>query len=389
MNKYNFDLVVDRTNTQSSKWAMLEDKGLISQVIPCWIADMEFAMLPELKQAIIDRLQCPVLGYTDQKIELKQLICDWYNTRYKYSLTKDQLIITTGVVFSLVNAINVMTDVDDTIILPTPYYHRFKDSIVNSNRNVLYTKMTINNMRYEIDYNDLRNKINSTCKAIIICNPHNPSGTIYTKKEIDQLVAFCKEYKLKIISDEIHSDFCFDKNVINIVNYNDYTKENAISLLSLSKSFNLASFKVGFSVIANKDLRKRFNKLAKHTGITSINTFGLIAIETCYKYGHRYIDELNDYIYQNKLYCYNFIKEKMPDILVNISDGTYLLWLNLTRFSSDDKKLRCELMEIAKILPSQGGEFGIDYQGYVRINVACSRKDVITIMEGLYRYYGR
>ena len=387
MTKYNFNKLIDRTNTNASKWAMLEDKNLVNKVVPCWIADMDFEMLLELKNAIINRLECPILGYTDQKNELKQLIVNWYNTRYNYNLNKEQIIITTGVVFSIVNAINILTNINDTIILPTPYYHRFKDSIINSNRNILYTNMILDNNRYKIDYNTLRQSINSSCKAIIICNPHNPTGTIYSKEEIQELVNFCKEYNLKIISDEIHCDFNFNNNIINMVNYNDYTKANAISLLSISKTFNCASFKVGFCVIDNKDIRIKFNKLAKHNGITSINTFGLIAIETCLKYGDTYVNELNDYILSNKEYCYKYIKQYMPNLITNISEATYLIWLNLNSICNDDKILRKQLINIANILPSMGSEFGQEYNGYIRINVACPNSQVIKIMEGLRNYY--
>ena len=388
MKKYDFDKIIDRTNTNSSKWAMLEHMNIHNTTIPCWIADMDFEMLPELKEAIIKRLECPILGYTDQKIILKQLIEEWYNTRYNYNINKEQIIITTGVVHSIVNAINIITNINDTIILPTPYYHRFKDSIINNNRNILYTNMIIDNNRYKIDYNTLSKSINSTCKAIIICNPHNPTGTIYNKEEIEELVNFCKKHNLKIISDEIHCDFNFNNNIINIVNYNEYTKDNAISLLSLSKTFNCASFKVGFAIIDNKELRIKFNRLCKHNGITSINTFGLIAIETCYKYGYKYVDELNKYIYDNKQYCYNYINKYMSDIITTYSEGTYFIWLNLSNKCKDDKILKKDLIDIAHILPSMGSEFGEEYNGYIRVNLACPKSQVIKIMKGLHEYYG-
>ena len=379
-----FDDKCNRKNTRSTKWLPVEAND---DVLPVWIADMEFKLHPKVRMVLSERLDHGIFGYTEVNKESLNDLRNWYSERYRYEFNTDELLITTGVVQSLSASIRILSDELDKIIVLGPHYHPFVDKIQQNNRIAVVSHHILKNGRYVIDYDDLNSKIDDKCKVFIFCNPHNPTGTLYTEEEVKELARFCQKHSLKIISDEIHADFVYeDKVIYPIINCNDYTINNSISLLSPGKTFNAAGFKIGVALIKNQELRDKFDKEAIKVGIKSVNTFGYLLFENCYKYGSEWVNELLDYINGNRMYCYDYISKNMPQIMTCKSDATYLIWLDLSCLKYRSLELKEKLISEAKILPSMGYEFGDDYDQYIRVNIALCKQDLVEVMKRLHQF---
>lgn len=374
---YNFDRIINRKETYATKWFTPCEQLQVSDAIPMWVADMDFEVCEEIQQALKKRLECPVFGYTLPQNDLKQLLSDWYKARYNYDFSADSVILTTGVMPSVSAAIRLFSNVNDKVVIPSPSYHPFDAKTLANNRVPLFTKMKFNKNRYVIDFDALEKEIDENCKIFILCNPHNPTGTLYTKEEIEEIAAFCEKHQLKIISDEIHADFVFKGQSINPIMFvNEYTKANTIATLSVSKTFNIAGIKISSVVIANEELRKAFEKEAMCVGITSINLFAFTAFEACYRHGAAWLDQLLNYIDESRTYVEAFMKTELPQVISFKPESTYFFWLDFRNCNIPPEKLEQLLLHEAKVYVSSGESFGSEYYGFVRLNLGCPRSQI-------------
>ncbi|MFI3284176.1 MAG: PatB family C-S lyase [Erysipelotrichaceae bacterium] len=363
----------DRCNTNCVKWDVLHKKMKRDDVIPMWIADMEFAVPEVVNQAIIERMKSPVYGYTMETPGLREVVCEWHNRRYDYGMKPESICFTNGVLSALSTMINMCSNEGDKIILPRPYYPNFEYTINDNKREVLSLPMKCIEQRYIIDFDELEKVIDERCKIFILCNPHNPSGTVYTKEEVGQIAAFCERHQLLIFSDEVHIDFVFNQQtVFPIMHVSEYAKNHTISLVSSSKTFNLAGLKLACALIENETLREDYLKALQRYATNTINLFSYEAMYAAYDQAEAWVDELLMVIDTNRRYAFKYIKECMPSVVAYENDATYLLWLDLTKTGIAKENVKQVLLDEAKVMGTDGAEFHQDYTGYMRLNLGCS-----------------
>lgn len=373
-----FDKIVDRSNTNSIKWTVPKLLTNEDDVVPMWVADMDFEVAPTIQKALEKRMENHVYGYTEASDEMFNNVIRWYKERHNYEFTRDDLVLTTGVVPSISLAIRLFSNEDDMVIIPTPAYQPFVNKTKINNRVPLFTKMVYKEGRYCIDFDDLEQKMNDSVKIFILCNPQNPTGTVFTKSEIGQIAEFCQKHNLKIISDEIHADFIFNNACLTpIIDYNEYTKDNTISLISVGKTFNIAGIKISCSIIKNPILRAEFKRQVEICGIDDINLFAYVAFESAYlKETGAWFDRQLAYIDANREFAVKFIEENLPMVKSYKPDGTYFLWLDFRGCNIPCSKVHEVLLKEAKVMFNRGTFFGEDYEGFERCNLGCPKSQV-------------
>lgn len=385
--KYNFDNSSDRLNTYATKWQILEDNNLENQVVPMWIADMDFDVCKEVIDEIKNRLEKPIFGYTNVQDGLYDAFCNWYNRRLNYAIAKETILLTTSVMTTYKAIINLYSNVNDKVIIPYPNYHRFKEYVNLNGRIPLYTEMKLVSGRYKIDFYDLESKIDENTKIFILCNPSNPLGFVFNQEELLEIANFCQKHNLIIFNDEIHLDFILGNTSFTpFALINDYTRNNTISTLSISKTFNLAGMKISAAVVINDDKRKEIKDYINKVGLGSINTFAYLAMEIAYLKGEDWFEQVLEYLKNNRKYAYEFIEAKMPHICTYKTEATYFLWLDLSITNLKNQELEETLLKEAKVMPSMGVEFGEGYDSYVRLNLATKFDNIVTVFNELEKF---
>lgn len=378
--KYDFDQFVDRSQTDATKWYTVQEAITTPDVTPLWIADMDFAVSQPIQEALKKRMECPTYGYTERGPIYAQVMADWFNRRYHYDADPAMMMMSTGVMYSVSAAIRLFSNPQDKIIIPTPAYEPFIDKSLSNRRIPLMIPMHNEDGYYTLDFNAMEEQMDEHVKIFILCNPQNPTGRVYTQKELEDIAAFCEKHQLKIISDEIHADFVFEGQFIPILNINDYTKENTISCVSCTKSFNLAGLKISGVIMKNPELFKQFKEEAGSVGISSINIFALEAMKAAYQHSEDWIDQLLQYIQANRDYAEEFIKTRIPTIKTRKPEGTYFFWLDMRDCGMDWQQLNQQCIEEGHVYLSEGKFFGKEFVGFERINLASPR---FQVKEGL------
>ena len=381
--KYNFDQVTDRSHTDATKWFVVQETLDIPDVTPLWIADMDFAVSDPIQAALKKRMECPAYGYTERGPIYAQVMADWFNRRYQYGADPEMMMMSTGVMYSVSAAIRLFSQEGDKILIPTPAYEPFVDKTLSNRRVPTLCPMHEEDGYYTLDFEDMEKKIDEQTKIFILCNPQNPTGRVYTKRELEQIAAFCEKHQLKIIADEIHADFIFDGQFTPIININDYTRQNTIACVSCTKSFNLAGLKISGVIIKNPELFKAFKAEAVNVGIASINIFALEAMKAAYQYSEDWMDQLLEYIKANQDYADDFFRTRLPMIKTRKPEGTYFFWLDMRNCGIAWDKLNQTCIEEGHVYLSEGKFFGEDYLGFERLNLASPRAQLQTGLEKL------
>lgn len=308
---YNFDEIIDRKHTGSIKWDTMKENGIDEEVIPLWVADMDFKVLPEISDALIKRAMHPIYGYSMITDEYYEAVIHWMKTRHDLFLEKEWIVTTPGVVTALKFAIQAYTKEKDSILINKPVYHPFDASICCNNRKVIENQMILKDGTYQIDYEDFENKIiEHDVKMFILCNPYNPIGKVWTKEELRKIGELCKKYNVIVVVDEIHQDFVYEGYThIPFFNVEDSFKDFSIICTAPSKTFNLAAMQTSNIFIANKQLRDQFLEVKDKNGIMEPNVFGMTACQAAYTYGAKWVDELLVYLQQNIEYLISFLKQ--------------------------------------------------------------------------------
>lgn len=384
----NFDEIVERKNTGSIKWDKPKIEYQRDDIIPMWVADMDFAIAPEIIDALKNRLNHHIYGYQRVDDSYKQAFVNHFNKRCNHTLKKDHLIFSTGVVYSMNACIQLLSEKHDKIIIHSPAYPPFRSIIERNDRIVVDSKMIIKNGRYEIDFDDLESKVDNKCKLFLLCNPQNPTGRLFDKQELEKIADFAERHHLIIISDEIHADFIFDrKQFIPMMDINEYTKNNTITCVSCTKSFNLASLNISAILIKNKKLYNLVNEYTSLNGLQSINTFALEAMKAAYEKSEYWLDELVDYIQSNRDYTFAYLTHYLPKIEVIKQEATYLMWLDLSAYQ--DEHIQKTLAKYAKVYTNDGATFGKDYNMFVRLNIACPRSQLEEALHAINEYLNK
>lgn len=375
--KYDFTSVIDRKNTNSLKWDLFGDD------LPMWVADMDFKVAPAIQEAISKRASHPVYGYTIVPDELFEAYINWWDKRYDFKMSKEDIVYSIGVMPSISSMIRCLTDVNDEILIQSPVYHVFYYVIEDNNRKVLENELIYEKGEYRIDFDDLDEKL-SKVKLMILCNPHNPVGRIWSKDDLAHIGELCREHDVILISDEIHCDLT-DPGV----NYNPFETsfdyENTITCLSPSKSFNIAGFQSSVVHTKNKELLEKIKTQMHIDNSDSCNVFATTAVIAAYRDSEEWLDELREVLYENKQIVKEFLESELPIIKLVDCDATYLLWLDCSGLNVSSKVLSEFLRTNQGLFLSAGIDFGLNGDGFLRMNIACPKE---LLIQGLYKLKG-
>lgn len=388
MKKYNFENIKSRMFTGSSKWNELLQYGVNQDddIIPFSVADMEFELAPEIKESLIQRIEGVALGYESPTESYYDAIYNWEKRRHNWHINKEWILRTHGVVEAFHIAVKVYTNPGDGVILMTPVYYPMYHAIEINNRKLVENPLIYNNGKYEIDFIDLEEKAkDDKNKLLILCSPHNPTGRVWTTKELERISEICIKNNVLVVSDEIHNDLIMPGyNHTIYANISKQAEENCIILTAPSKTFNLAGMQTSNIFIPNKVLREKFEEEQKtNTVFPNTNLLGLVACQTAYEKCKSWLDEVIVVIDRNKNLVNNFMKKEFPEVVVSPLEGTYLMWINMKIFNLDYKELERINKEEAKLFFDEGYMFGEKGAGFIRWNLACPTK---YIEEALVRF---
>jgi len=379
---YNFDEIINRQGTDSLKWDSIKNIYKQEDLLPMWVADMDFKIAPEVAEAVMNRANHMTYGYTIPGKTYYDSIIKWNIKRNNYEIKKEWIKVSSGVIPSLKAAIFGFTEKEDKIIIQTPVYTPFYNSIKSAKRQLITNPLKFDGEKYIIDFVDFEEKIKSGVKLFILSNPHNPIGRVWTFEELKKIVDICYKYNVKIISDEIHSDIIYKGYkhwVLNTVSEN--AKNISIVCASPSKTFNIAGLCSSYVIVENEVVRKQMWESMSNIGIEMINLFGITAGETAYNYCEIWADEMVAYIEKNAEFVCEYMKEKLPKVKTYKPEATYLMWLDFREYKLTQTELMQKLVNEAKVVLNSGTEFGEEGYGFLRLNIGCPKSMIKTCVD--------
>lgn len=370
-----FDTIVDRRNTNCLKYDFAEKRNMPSDVLPLWVADMDFKVSSYIQDALKTQAEHGIFGYSEMQDEYFEVIQKWMKERYNFDVNSRWLVKTPGIVFALAMAVKAFTNEGDGVLVQQPVYYPFSEVIADNGRKVISNTLVQDETgRYRMDYADLEEKIvRNNIKLCFLCNPHNPVGRVWTREELIQFGDICYRHKVIVVSDEIHADFVFEGKHQVFANVKEAYKDICIVATSPSKTFNIAGLQVSNIFIPNPGIRSQFKKQIAAAGYSQLNVMGLVATKAAYEHGGEWYDAMHAYIRDNIAYTKAFLKEHLPEIRIADHQGTYLLWLDFRALHLSDEELDKLIIHKAKLWLDSGNIFGDTGKGFQRINVACPR----------------
>ncbi len=389
MSKYDFDKLVDRKNTSSLKYDFSVERGRPKEILPFWVADMDFSLPNEVLEVLQKRVSHGIFGYTDVKDDYTEVITNWFKKHFNYSLEKEWLVKTPGVVYAIYTAVKAFTNVGDSILIQKPVYYPFSSAILENDRKLVNSPLVYKDGKYSIDFDDFETKIvENNVKLFILCSPHNPVGRVYTVDELQKLGNICKKHNVKIVSDEIHCDFHRNGHKHHLfLSIDESFKDFSILLTAPSKTFNVAGVQVSNIFIPNEDLRALFKKEISKTGYSQLNTFGLVATKTVYEFGEDWLFELKEYLEKNLDTIRTYLETKLPKIKLVEPEGTYLAWLDFSELNLSDEVIIDLIENKANLWLDNGTMFGEEGYNFQRINYACPNALIIKLLDNLYETF--
>lgn len=383
--KYDFETVLSRVNTGSTKWNSIykKYKNIPNNIVPLSVADMEFKNPPEINEGLSEYLKTAIMGYTMGEDSYYNAVINWQKRRHNWNIEKDWIIDYPGVVPVLFNIVKTLTNENEGVIIFTPVYYPFYSAIKSNNRNIVECELINNNGIYEIDFDDFIKKAkDSKNKLLILCNPHNPVGRVWTKEELIKIGEICIENGIIVVSDEIHNDLIMPEYKHTVfASISDEFAKNSIICTAPSKTFNLAGLSLSNIIIPNYDIRKNIIRGKRHSGIFHCNIAGYKACEIAYNNCEEWLLQLIDVLNENKIFVESYIKENMPEIKVTPMEGTYLMWLDFRKLFDDYNELEKFMTEKAYVFADEGYIFGNGGKGFERINIACPKSVLFDALE--------
>lgn len=372
---HNFDELVNRLGTNSIKYDFAIERGKPEDTIPLWVADMDFRSPVEITEALSKAVEHGIYGYSESKSGYFDAIFHWFKERFDWSVEREWLVKTPGVVYAISTAIRALTVEGDAVLIQRPVYYPFSEAILKNHRKLINNALVYKDGAYHIDFYDFEEKIKiNKVKLFILCSPHNPVGRVWTKEELTRLGSICIKYNVIVVSDEIHADFTYRGQKHTI--FSSIAPEflnSTILCTAPSKTFNLAGLQVSNIFIANKDLKAKFTQEIIRSGYSQLNTMGLIACQAAYEKGAPWLDELKEYLEENLNFIRSFLKEHLPQIKLVEPQGTYLVWLDFHGLGLTEEELEKLIINGAKLWLDSGAMFGSEGKGFQRINIACPR----------------
>ena len=375
MGKYNFDEVIDRRGTSSLKFDFGIERIGRDDLLPMWVADMDFRLPDEILADLQKRIEHGVFGYTEVKADYNQSVSNWFLKRHGFEIQGEWNTVVPGVVFSIAIAVRAFTEKGDGVLIQEPVYYPFRETIELNNRVVINNKLINKDGHYEIDFEDFEKKIaDNNVKLFLLCSPHNPVGRVWGKSELERLGDICLKHDVIILADEIHSDFIYPGyKHLSFMNLDEKYHKKLILATSPSKTFNIAGLQIANIIIPDEKIRRAFRRENDAGGYSQPNALGLTATASCYEKGADWVDELLDYLNGNLEYLKAFLKENIPEIRLTEPEGTYLVWLDFSFLTDNYKDLRHLVVDEAHLWLDFGKIFGKDSSLFARINIACQR----------------
>lgn len=387
-----FDRIVSRKNTKSLKYDFAEKRGKPKEVLPLWVADMDFQTSSYIQEALWQITQHGIFGYSETEETYFEAVRGWMCRHYGWEIQEEWLVKTPGIVFAIVLAIRAYTKEHEAVMIQTPVYYPFSEVILDNNRELVTNELVRDaDGNYRIDFADFESKIvEKKVKLFILCNPHNPVGRVWTREELKKLGDICQKHQVLVISDEIHADFAFKRDHNVFTNVCKTFRDFGIVCTSPSKSFNIPGLQVSNIFIANVELREKFKKQLQASGYSQLNLPGIVACEAAYRYGDEWLDAVKQYIKNNATYVEQFLKKRLPKVRMTELEGTYLVWLDFRAYGFDDLQLEQRIIYEAGLWLDAGSIFGKGGAGFQRINIACPRSvltealnRLVTAFEGI------
>ncbi|WIM39401.1 PatB family C-S lyase [Paenibacillus sp. PK4536] len=381
-----FDHTPERIGTGSEKWDALHKHFGKEDIIPLWIADMDFAAPLPVQEAIRQRIEHGVLGYTFRTDEYHQSIVNWMERKHQWTIENDWIVFTPGVVSALNFAVQTYTELGDKVIIQTPVYPPFYNVVKGHGRELIENPLMQDQYGdYRMDLEQLETVLDEQVKMLILCNPHNPIGRVWTRTELEQLEHLCAKWNIIVVSDEIHGDLVYAPHAhIPYASLSESAMNRSIICTAPSKTFNIAGMNTSNIIIPNEQLRNAFALKINQFGVGQINTFGAVATQAAYTYCEEWLEQCKVYTYRNMEYVQQYIATHIPELSVRLPEATYLLWIDCSKLRMEQLDLVSFLLDHAKIALNDGNAFGITGQGYMRMNIACSRSLLEKAMERLH-----
>ncbi len=379
---YDFNKTIQRRGTNSYKWDTPRDKN----ILPMWVADMDFPVAPCIQKAIEQRVAHGVFGYTLVPESYYRAVINWFKTRHKWTVKRDWILYTTGVVPAVSCCIKAICMPGENVLVQTPVYNCFFSSIRNQGCQIVENELVRDGDSYKIDFDDFEQKCaNPKTTAFLLCNPHNPAGRVWTREELEKINTICMRHNVRVISDEIHCEIIMPGyEYTPFASVSKECQKNCVALSSPSKAFNTAGLQIANIVCENADLRQRIERVINIFEVCDVNPFGPVALEAAYsKDGAQWLEDLNAYILENYRTLKMFLALNLPKIKLLRLEGTYLAWLDIHALGISAEEAYDILLKKGKLMLCPGTEYGEKAgEGYLRLNLACPAE---TLHEGLRR----
>lgn len=380
-----FDTVPNRRGTNCFKYDFAREMGMPEDVLPLWVADMDFPTAPAVLERLHALAEHGIFGYTGVKDAYFSAVHNWYAQRFSWETQRSWLVTTPGVVFAIAIAIRAFTQKGDAILIQQPVYYPFANKVTENDRQLVVNPLVLKNGRYEMDFADMERKIvDYHVKMLLLCSPHNPVGRVWTKEELLRVGEICQKHGVLVVSDEIHADFTYAGHTHRVFasvksEFADFT----ITCTAPSKTFNLAGLQNSNIFIPNRQLRHAYKKELSACGCGGTNCMGMAACQAAYEAGADWLEQLKQYLAGNLAYIRQFLREKLPDIALIEPEGTYLVWLDLRKLGLTEQQQRQLIVQDAKLWLDTGTLFGQGGEGFERINIACPRTTIEQAMQRL------
>jgi cysteine-S-conjugate beta-lyase len=370
-----FNLPVNRKNTNSIKYDFAVERGKTEDLIPLWVADMDFPTVPEVTEALVNASRHGIFGYSEVKEDYFHTLKNWFSSHYNWDIERKWLVKTPGIVYAISMAVRAFTKQGEAVLIQKPVYYPFSEAIESNERILINNSLVYEDGKYHMDFYDFEKKIiDNQVKLFVLCNPHNPVGRVWTKDELIQLGDICVKHNVLVVSDEIHADFIYPGHEhIVFANLKPEYLDITITCTAPSKTFNLAGLQVSNILIANQKLKHAFKEEIVKSGYSQLNTLGLVACKAAYDYGDEWLKALKQYLFKNMIFVKDFVREQLPLLKMIEPEGTYLVWIDFQNLKLSENELEEFIVKKAKLWLDAGTMFGDEGLGFQRINIACHR----------------
>lgn len=382
-----FDKIIDRRNTRSLKYDFAKRRGMPEDILPLWVADMDFETSSYIEDALIERAKHGVFGYSEVQTPYFEIVANWMKTHHNWEVQEEWLVKTPGVVFALAMAVKAYTEPGDGVLLQLPVYYPFSEVIIDNGRRAVSNNLYLgDDNRYHIDFEDFEQKIISEkIKLFFLCSPHNPVGRVWTAEELTRLGDICVKHGVIVVSDEIHQDFVFKGRHIVFSSLKKEYEDITVTCTSASKTFNMAGMMMSNIFIPNPELKRKFRKQLDAAGTSQLGVMGLVSTEAAYSKGEEWYRSMLAYVKENIEFTKRYVEVNMPGVNMIDNEGTYLVWLDFRETGLSADELDRRIIHEARLWLDSGKIFGECGEGFQRINVACPRNVLKEALERIKR----